>query len=306
MIHLANDLAGIVFIGLIAFGVVFAVLAVTMFVRRLAFPRVLELTPDAVLFPHGFPRTRITRIPFSEIIRMSWTRTGLYMVTGKGYFEITASHFKEVESYREATDFVCTKTSFGMPRQGPGNWMSGGFPDPILCWKEPIEWPRYRTHLAKSKPLLLRFVKALWFFARCFGILFIPWLLLRLFHVPTAPAVGYLCLVVVVASLITLFYHWLATIWPVHCTEISFRDNGITQFFGKQTADWSYRHFSGWAIIDRKFEERVFFILLLQGRYRIFALAVPDTDIRDRLVQILHDKKIPQSTELKAPWELHR
>ena len=286
----------------------FAGLAVMMLMRRLVFPRVLELTDDAVLFPHGFPRTRITRIPFSEIIRMSWTRTGLYMVTGKGRFEITASHFEEIENYRKATDFVCTRTSFRMPRQGPGNWMSGGFPDPILCWKEPIEWPRYRTQLVKSRPVMPRFVNALWFFVRCFGVFFIPWLLLHFLRVPTAPAVSYLCLVATVAFLITLVYDWLATIWPVHCTEISFRDNGITQFFGKQTADWNYSHFSGWVMIERHFQGRILHILLLKGcnykgRSYVRAFALPDTVIRDRLDQLLHNQKIPQISDLKPPWD---
>ncbi len=307
MVHLAKEFAGVLFAGLVVLSAMFVILAVAMLARRLVFPRVLELTDDAVLFPHGFPRTRITRIPFTEIIRMSWTRTGLYMVTERGHFEITSSHFKEIESYRDATDFVCAKTFFVMPRQdkqGPMDWMSGGFPEPILRWKEPIEWPRYRTHLVESRPLLPRLVKALWFFVRCFAIFLIPWLLLRLFRVPTAPAVGYVCLAVAGAFLITLFYQWLANVWPVHCTEISFRDNGITQFFGKQTADWNYHQFSGWGIVEKEFEGRTFSILLLQGRSRIVALAIPDTDIRDRLVQILHDKKIPQLPDLKPPWEL--
>ncbi len=141
------------------------------------------------------------------------------------------------------------------------------------------------------------------FFVRCFGIILLPWLLLNLIRVPTAPAAGYMCLAAAVAFFITLIYHWLAVIWPVHCTEISFRDKGITQFFGKQSANWNYHYFSGWAMVGVEFEGRSFFVLLLQGRSRIVAFAIPDTDIRDRLVEILHAKSIPQSPDLKPPWE---
>ena len=71
MVQFAKDIAGVVFVGLIALSAMFAVLAVTMLTRRLVFPRVLEVTDDAILFPRGFPRTRITRIAFTDIIRMS-------------------------------------------------------------------------------------------------------------------------------------------------------------------------------------------------------------------------------------------
>jgi hypothetical protein len=172
-----------------------------------------------------------------------------------------------------------------------------------LRWNEPEEWPRYRTQWAKSKPLFNRLGKAFWFFARCFGIFSIPWLLLLLFQVPTAPVPEYLSLVTAIALFLTLIYHWLAMIWPVHCTEISFRENGITQFFGKQTVDWNYHHFSGWTLVQKDFEGKVFFILLLLGRSRIVAFAIPDTQIRDQLVQILQNKNIPQSPDLKLPWE---
>jgi hypothetical protein len=172
-----------------------------------------------------------------------------------------------------------------------------------LRWNEPEEWSRYRTQLVKSKPLLNRLDKAFWFFARCIGIFSIPWLLLVLFQVPTAPVPEYLCLVTAIALFLTLIYHWLATIWPVHCTEISFRDNGITQFFGKQTADWNYHQFSGWAMIEKQFERQPIFILLLQGRSRIVSFAIPDFNIRDRIAQLLRDKKISYAPDLKPPWE---
>src|ERR1035438_5872005 len=68
--YLARDASGVIFGGGIALSAMFAVLALIMVTRRLIFPRVLELTEDAVLFPHGFPRTRVTQIPYADIIRM--------------------------------------------------------------------------------------------------------------------------------------------------------------------------------------------------------------------------------------------
>jgi len=53
-----------------ALSALFALLSVFMMIRRLVFPRVLELTEDTILFPHGFPRTRITRILYEEIISL--------------------------------------------------------------------------------------------------------------------------------------------------------------------------------------------------------------------------------------------
>lgn len=68
--HLAKDFSGIIFVGLIALSALFAVLSLFMMIRRLVFPRALELTEDAILFPRGFPRTRITRILYAEIIAL--------------------------------------------------------------------------------------------------------------------------------------------------------------------------------------------------------------------------------------------
>jgi hypothetical protein len=312
MVHLASDFAGVIYIGFITLSAIFAVLAIFMIARRLVFPRVLELHDDAVLFPHGFPRTRITRIAYTDIIRMSeglaGNNGGLHIVTARGEFEIAVSYLPDMESYHAAKDFICSKSSIAMGHCGLlkyGDWRIFGFPEPILHWVEPEDWPRYRTRLATSKPLLFRFAKAIWFFIRCFGIIILPWFILRLCRVPTAPTFDYVCLSTAVAFFITLIYHWLATIWPVHATIISFRDRGITQFFGKQTWDLNYHDLSGWAVIERQFEGRVVHILLLKRGARIIELALPDPNTRDRLVQIFYDKQILHSPDLIPSWELH-
>jgi len=298
---------------LITLSVISGILGVFVMTRRLLFPRVLELTDDAILYPRGFPKTRITSIPYADILRIQnhgeGDQTGLTVVTGRGGAAISASYFKHIESYRAVRDFICAKTSVVMPREDRreplewGDWRIWGYPEPILRWNEPKEWPRYRTHLVRSKSQLPRLTRAFWFFTRCFAICFIPWLLLRLLDVPTAQAGLFLCLTILVSLFITLIYNWLLTIWPVHCTEISFRDSGVTQFFGKQTADWNYHRFSGWAIIERQFERQRIFILLLQGPSTIISFAIPDTDICDRLRFLLHDKSIPHAPDLKPPWE---
>ena len=313
MVHLAREYVGVIFAFLITLSVILGILGLIVITRRLVFPRVIELTDDGILHPRGFPKTRIASIAYADILRIQnhgeGGQAGLTIVTGRGTFAISASYFTHIESYRAVTDLLCTKTLIALPREDRreppklGDWRIWGFPEPILRWNEPKDWPRYRTHLVKSKPQSSRLIRALWFFARCFAIFFIPWLLLRLLGVPTAEPAAYLCLAILVTLFITLIYHWLATIWPVHCTEISLRDNGITQFFGKQTADWNYHQFSGWAIIERQYERQSVFILLLQGRSRIISFAVPDTDICDRLARLLHDKSIPHAPDLKPPWE---
>lgn len=309
MAHLAKDVSGVIFVGLIALSVMFAILAVVMIMRRLVFPRTLELTDDAILFPHGFPRTRITRILYTDIIRMRYgalaSSNSFCMMTARGSFEIGATRFSDIENYNAVRDLICAKTAILMTRLDkfePSDWRIWGFPEPILRWVEPKDWPHYRTHLVTSKPLLHRLAKALWFFIRCLGIIFLPWLLLCLFQLPTASFAEFLGLSISVTFFFTLL-HWFNATYPVHSTEISFRDKGITQFFGKQDFDSNYHNYSGWAVIERPFEGRILYILLLKGRTRVIAFALPDTSTRDRLVQLLIDKKLPQLTDLKPAWE---
>jgi hypothetical protein len=312
MVYLARDFAGVVYFGFITLSSIFAFLAIFMIARRLVFPRVLELHDDAIVFPHGFPRTRITRISYGDIIRMSeglaGNNHGLCIVTARGTFQIAASYLPNMENYRAVKDFISSKSSIAMGHCGllkHGDWRLFGFPEPILHWVEPEDWPRYRTRLATSKPLLLPLAKALWFFTRCFGIIILPWFILRLCRVPTAPTFDYICLSSAVAFFITLIYHWLATIWPVHATVISFRNRGITQFFGKQTRDLNYHDLSGWTVVERQFEGRALHILLLKRRTQIIELALPDSNTRDRIVQIFHDKQISHSPDLIPSWESH-
>src|ERR1017187_271600 len=282
MVHLARDTSGVVYFGLIALSVMFALLAFIAAIRRSLFPRVLELTEDAVLFPHGFPRTRITRIPYTDIIRMKdgppGPNTSFSMVTGRRSFEIGAARFPSIESYHAARDFACSKASIVMSQgdKSPSGWKLWGFPEPLVRWVEPENWPRYRTSLVTAKPLLPRLAKALWFFIRCLGIICLPWLLLRFFQLPTASTVGFLCLSIPATCFFTLLY-WLYTTYPARPTEISFRERGISLFSGKQFADLSYQGFSGWAVVERQFEGSALHILLLQRRARILAYALPDS-----------------------------
>jgi hypothetical protein len=313
MVYLAREYVGLIFAFLITLSVILGILGLFMIARRLVFARVIELTDDGILYPRGFPKTHSTSIAYADILRIQnhgdGTQAGLTVATGRGTFAISASYFTHIDSYRAVRDFICAKTLIVIPREDRreplkwGDWRIWGFPEPILRWNEPEDWPRYRTHLVKSKPLLSRFIRALWFFARCFAIFFIPWLLLRLLDVPTAEPAAYVCLAILVTLFITLIYHWFATIWPVYCTEISFRDNGITRFFGKQTADWNYHQFSNWAIVERRYERQSVLILLLKGRSGIISFAIPDIGIRDQLARLLHDKGISHTPELKPPWE---
>src|ERR1035438_378401 len=66
----AKENTDIAYVGLIVLGVIFALLAIIVATRRILSPRELELTEDAILFPRGFARARITRISYEDIVRM--------------------------------------------------------------------------------------------------------------------------------------------------------------------------------------------------------------------------------------------
>ncbi len=308
--HLAKDFTGAIFLFLVALSVIFVVLAFIMLTRRLLFPRVLELSEDAILFPRGFPKTRIVRIPYADIILVSECsiggRSSFCMVTGTGSFEIGVSYFPNIESFLAVRGFICSKALIAMPphdERGVSAWRTWReFPEPFLRWKEPDDWARYRTGLFSSKPLFSRIGRAFWFFVRCFGIIILPWLVLLVCGLPTSPAVEYLWLAFAATSFFTCL-HWLYAAHPAHATEISLREKGISQFFGKQTMHHNYHQFSGWVVVERRFEERVLLILLLQSRHGVRALALPGPNIRDQLVQIFQDKQIPQVRDLRPPWE---
>jgi hypothetical protein len=275
IIHKAKEFTGAIFGCLLILAGLFIVLACILVIRRLIFPRVLELTEDAVLFPRGFPKTRITCFRYADIIRMTdgniTGRGSFCMFTGTGMFEIGAAYFPNIADYHAVRDFIFVKALVPTaPHDDQGasaskTWRE--FPNPILRWREPDDWARYRTIFFASKPLLPRLAKVLWFCVRCLGIIIIPWFVLLLCGVPTAPAAAYISLAAV-ASFFFTSLHWLSASHPVHSTEISFRANGITQFFGRQIMDLNYGQFSGWAVVERQFEGRVLFILLLQMTLR--------------------------------------
>jgi len=120
MFYLARDFAGVIFDCLIALSVVFGIFGVIMLARRLLFSRMLELTDEAILYPRGFPKTRIIIVPYADILRIvnhgEGDQTVLTAVTGRGTFAITASYFKKVENYHAVKDFISTKSSIAMPR----------------------------------------------------------------------------------------------------------------------------------------------------------------------------------------------
>jgi hypothetical protein len=231
--------------------------------------------------------------------------TSFCMFTAKGQFEIGAVRFPDRESYDAVRDFICSKSSIVMTpldKIEPADWRIWGFPEPILRWVEPADWPRYRTNVVTSKPLLPRLAKALWFSVRCFGVILFLWLLLHLLQLPTISIAEFLWLVIPVTLFFTSLY-WLNAIHPARATEVSFRDHGITQLSGKQVRDLNYGDCSGWNVIERRFKERVLLVLLLQWRAYVIEVALPDTNTSNRLAQLFQDKHIPHSPDLKPSWE---
>ena len=310
MAHLANAAIGVFSTCFIFLSGMFALLALFMIVRRAFFPRVLELTDDAILLPHGFPKTRITRISFADIIEMGGggltAHPSFWMATDKGTFEIGSARFKNIEQYHTVRKFICSKTSnpLAIDKSGQSTGRTVWSPNPILHWKEPEGYIRYRTHIAVSKPLWFRLAGAGWFFARCFGFIFLCWLVLNFSQLPALPDFGFLML----TGFVTLFFtslHWLNATYPARVTEITVRENGITQLSGKQTRNLNYGDCRGWTVVEREFEGHIFQILLLQRPKYIFEVALPDISTRDSLIQIFNDKKIPHANDLKPSWELN-
>lgn len=315
-VHLARGFTGIVSAGLLLTGGIFAVLAAMVPIRRFAFPRTLELTDEGIRFPHGYPWTTISTIGYADVVRIQDHREGLTVVTGQGHYSITACCFEDAEQYHAVREFIGVKTSIALSPHAPRllGWreallggpqlppLGGGFPPPLVRWLEPEDWARYRTHVARSKPIAARLRREARFFARCLGVLVLPWLVLQLLHIPTSSAQLHLALSVVTTLFFTLI-HWLNATYPVHTTEISFRDNGITRLADKQDWDWNYTRFCSWAVIEREFQGRMLQILLLQSPADDVALALADADVRDRAVRILRDKHLPELPELKPSWE---
>ena len=312
LFHLAGGFHGLISFLWIAVSAIFAVLALIGVIRRLVFPRVLELSGDAVLLPHGVLRTRIAHIAYDDIMRMWENRrgnqTGLWLVTSRRHFAITASHLPDAACYEEVRYFIVNHVS-GAEIPDEMRESSGGFywqdlTKPMLRWVEPEAWACYRRSLNVSKPLFSRLAGGLWYFFRCFAIVMLPWLLLRAFQLPTLSVAGYVGLSVSFSLWFT-WLRWLSFNHPVHVAEISYREMGLSRFQGKQTADWKYQGFSGWCVIERPFAGSVISILLLKqkvsGSVRAFAL--PDNDTRVQTVKLLSGK-VPESPDLMPSWEV--
>jgi len=97
--------------------------------------------------------------------------------------------------------------------------------------------------------------------------------------------------------------HWLNALYPSRISEVSLRDHGVTRSFGKQTMEWDFHRLSGWSVVERQFERRVLLVLLLQLRFGLTEIALTDTNLRDRVVQIFHAKRIPEIPHLRPTWE---
>ena len=313
LFHLASDFHGLISFLWIALSAIFAVLVVIIVIRRLVYPRVLELREDAVLLPHGVLRTRIAQIAYDDIMRMWENRrgnqTGIWLATSHRPFAITASHLPDSASYQAVKNFIVNHVS-GAEIPDAKRASSGGFDwedltKPKLRWVEPEAWSRYRKSLNVSKPLFSKLAGGLWCFSRCISIVMLPWLLLRAFQLPTISVAGYVGLSVSFALWVT-WLRWFSLNHPVFVAEISFREKGISRFQGKQTADWKYQDFSGWCVIERSFEGSDLSILLLKqngsGSVREFAL--PDNDTRVQTVKLLNEKNVPQTPDLMPSWEV--
>ncbi len=302
-------------------------MAEILLIRRSAFPRVLELTDRAILFNWGHLLwARIVAVHFADITRIRVWPDAFTMVTSRGEFTIGAARFRDREHYRAVRQFVSTKTAIVLPEQEPSRWAGFPFhrdalpvecppcPPPLIHWVAPADWERFRRHVVKSKPVSAHLRRELWFFGRCLGFFLFPWLLLWLFlPIPTAPVDRLLSLpvdrllslgVILFCALLLTAYHWLSVIDPPLHAKISFRDDGITLTAGSgQTATGSYRDCCGWAVIEREFNGRILHFLLLKGWTVVSAFALPDADVRDRVVQILRDKQVPHVPDLKPSRE---
>lgn len=307
--HWAAGFDGAAFVTLLVPSAIFGWFALVVMTRRFVAPRVIELTDDAIHFPHGFPWTRIARIRYAEIIRISEALdvVELRLGTADGAYDIQANHFCGFESYVAAREFICRQASIEIPsldeQEKTGRKPWDRYPEPILQWREPEDLALYRTRLVVARGQPRRLGRALWVFARWFGGFTVPWLLLRLFGVPAESAVCYLS-AVTVSSLLLTFVHWGYATYPGRTTKIAFRDRGITQDISDfQTWDFGYRACRGWTVVERLFEGRLLRILLIQLRWGVVDFALPDTDTRDRVTQLLRDKQIPQTPALRPPWE---
>lgn len=321
MVHLAWGFAEMPHLGWIALSVIFATLALVVLIRRLAFPCTLELTDDAILIPRGHPWPRITTIPYADIISIKDCGDSLTVVTGMGSYQVGTIRF---EGYGAVREIISVKTAIELaPLDGTDirpKLNSEELPKPLVQWVQPEDWTRFRMRAEISKPVLYQLRTERWFFVRCnafcCAFIFVPFLGFVIF--PLLYLAGPYQLVAVcissflapsVLAIFITMLHWLDGIYPARSeTKISFRDRGITERLPNgQHLDCNYRQFCGWAVIERPFKGHLLQILLLKrlvkGRTFSVAIALPDATIRDQVVQILNDRHVPQSPDLKPSWE---
>jgi len=112
IIKLGTDGATVFYWVIAALGGMFVLAALLLAVRRIAYPQVLVFETDALLLPHGFFQTQITRITYKDIenvseVQMSRSRQTLLHITAYGRrFTITASLLPDVSNYVEIKDFL--------------------------------------------------------------------------------------------------------------------------------------------------------------------------------------------------------
>jgi hypothetical protein len=299
---------GLVRYSLLGLGWGFAALGVVFIVRRIFFRRWLELTEEEILFPRGFFRTRIERLRFREIIRIGegerFNQSSVYLHGAGANLEIGESSLGGFDMYKVVRNVIFEKAGIDGPAliaPRGAEWYEE-FPKPLLRWTEPEEWPRYRTSLVYARGRAVLSGREAWFFIRCVAAIFAPWLLMKVFGIEPPPTIGYAVLATVV-SLFFTWVHWMSVVWPVHATEITLRDGGITRFFGKQIADWAWADFAGWSIVERSFEDRPLHILLLKHKETLMAMALPDLGARHSVIEVLTAKGIPRMEGVEVPWE---
>ena len=91
----------------------FVLFALVLAVRRIAFPRILEVGADALSLPHGPWQRHITRIAYPDIQDLSEVEISgqrfLYVTVGGRRYTITASLFPDAHSYTAVRDFLFHK-----------------------------------------------------------------------------------------------------------------------------------------------------------------------------------------------------
>lgn len=293
---LARNQTGPVHAVLMILSSLFILLALMGLARRVFFPRVLRLDENAIYFPRGFSASRANRIRYADIVRViesNRQRISLHLMTNGRQFWIDAPSLGSPRNYIAVRAMILERASISTSSASAnvpdsGKWRE--LPEPILHSVEPAEWPRYRSHLVTSSPLAPRAAWILWFFVKCFGIIIIPWIILRLCGLAGSP-LSYLPLAATVSFLFTVL-RWYGAIHPASQKALTFRAHGITLRYGKQFADYYYEDLVGWNIVQRSFDGQTLDVLLLRVRKWEVAFAFPDTETRDRTTQILREKGV--------------